>query len=169
VPGEPLPVAVVTTPAAGVKAFALEETVPAGWTVSAVSHGGEFNASQRRVKWGPFLDATPRTLTFQTTPPAGANGTFVFAGRVSFDGGNADVAGPRQTASSCRLGGQLQPTPGQLTLTTPLGAILRIETSANLTDWVPAALLTNTTGTVEFRDPSAPFPLRRFYRAVLFE
>jgi hypothetical protein len=168
-PGEPLPVSIAATPGPGVKAFALEESVPAGWTVSGISHDGEFNPIQRRVKWGPFSDATPRTLTYQAAPAADASGHFVLAGQASFDGANQPVTGQGYTASSCRLVARAGTNAFRLTLTAPPGAILQIEGSSNLTHWTPLTLLTNQASALEFDDPAAPASRQRFHRAVLFE
>ena len=52
VPGEPLRLTnrVTLSPLVGV--HAVEEGVPAGWTVGAVSHNGFFDAAQRKLRWG---------------------------------------------------------------------------------------------------------------------
>ena len=42
-----------------------------------------------------------------------------------------------------------------------------VESSTNLLNWSPAALLSNTNGTVLFADPSATNSNQRFYRATL--
>ena len=171
VPGEPLPVALAITPAPNVPGFAVEDTVPSGWTATAISDGGELDATRRKVKWGPFLGAAPRTLTYRAIPPAAASGDFVFAGCASFDGANVPIAGQRHTASSCRLAGQgrFQTNQFHLSLTTPLGAILQVQSSTNLADWLPLALLTNLTGSVEFNDPAPPAQPQRFYRVLLLQ
>ena len=171
VPGEPLPVALAIAPAAAVRAFAVEDSVPAGWSVSAISDGGALDPTRRKVKWGPFPGAAPRTLSYRATPPASASGDIVFAGCVSFDGARVAIAGQRHTASSCRLAGQsrFQTNQFHLSLTTPLGAILQVQSSTNLTDWLPLTLLTNLTGSVEFNDSAAPPRSQRFYRAVLLQ
>ena len=170
-PQEPLPVSITVTPQAGVKACAVEDVLPTGWTVSSVSDGGEFDATQRRLKWGPFLDGTARTLTYSAIPPASASGNCTFAGRASFDGANVPTAGPFLTSSGCRLAGQGQLPDRQFhaTLTAPLGGILKLEGSTNLMDWVPVCLLTNTTGAVEFQDAGVQGQQQRFYRAILLQ
>ena len=171
VPGESLPVALAITPAPDVKAFAVEDIVPAGWAVTAISDGGEMDTTRRKVKWGPFPGSTPRTLTYQVVPPSSASGSFVFAGCVSFDGANIAITGQRHTSSSCRLAsqGQLQAGQFRLNLTTPLDAILQVQSSTNLTDWLPLTLLTNTTGSLQFQDPAPAAKFQRFYRAILLQ
>ncbi|MHB8522126.1 MAG: Ig-like domain-containing protein [Limisphaerales bacterium] len=52
----------------------------------------------------------------------------------------------------------------QLTITGPVGGRLAIEASPNFTDWTQLAVVTNTTGTVEYVDANASGSTRRFYR-----
>ncbi len=53
-PSQPLAVTVAAVPSDTVLSYAVEEGVPEGWTVSNVSHGGFFDAANRKVKWGPY-------------------------------------------------------------------------------------------------------------------
>ena len=76
--------------------YALEDSVPTGWIVGAISHGGVFDANLRKVKWGPFPDGTARQLTVELTPPASARGTVEFAGTVSLANDSRVIAGPAQ-------------------------------------------------------------------------
>jgi hypothetical protein len=73
---------------------AVEEVIPAGWSVGAVSDGGVFDSGARRIKWGPFFDSSPRTLTYRITP---RNGNARFSGLGSFDGYNRVTIGPATT------------------------------------------------------------------------
>jgi hypothetical protein len=41
-----------------------------------------------------------------------------------------------------------------------------VQSSSNLVDWIPAAIVPNTNGTALFRDPAAMNYSGRFYRAV---
>lgn len=140
VPGEPLRVTVMVTPAPGAASYAVEESVPAGWTVSLIGDGGEFDASSSRVKWGPFVDATPRWLSCELRPPADAAGRATLAGVASFDGMSQPVSGPAVLVETCRL--SLCPGTAQLQLAGRAGAHFRIEISTDLVHWTAA-------GTVE--------------------
>lgn len=62
------------------------------------------------------------------------------------------------------MGGNQGPT---LKLTAAAGFNYLAQSSSNLTDWVPMALLVNTNGAVLFADPSATNASARFYRAVM--
>jgi Divergent InlB B-repeat domain len=55
----------------------------------------------------------------------------------------------------------------QMTLLSEFGASLEIESSVNLSDWMPLVAFTNTFGTLQLNDSSATNLHRRFYRAVL--
>jgi hypothetical protein len=78
-----------------ITAYGVEDGPPAGWTVANISHGGEFDSQNRKVKWDPFFanDGRQQTLTYQVTPPAGAAGVATFAGVASFDGINVPIGG----------------------------------------------------------------------------
>lgn len=92
-PGVPLVVTLNVSPVPGVLTYAVEETVPTGWTVSGLSDGGAFDARNQKLKWGPFLDRNLRPLTYTVTPPAGANGTNVFVGQGWFNSQAAIIGG----------------------------------------------------------------------------
>ena len=54
----------------------------------------------------------------------------------------------------------------QLTLTGPTNYNYLVESSSNLVDWIPAAIVPNTNGTVLFSVPTATNSNAQFYRAV---
>jgi hypothetical protein len=93
VPGEALTVVIDADPGNGTFAWAVEHAPPAGWPVSGISHSGEWDATNEMVKWGPFIDDTPRQLTYSVTPPGGSSGEHVFAGTASFDGDDLPIGG----------------------------------------------------------------------------
>jgi hypothetical protein len=86
-------VSVEVTPPAGTLAQAVEDEPPDGWTVGTINSSGVFDAATGKVKWGPFFDASPRTLTYALTPPGSASGRATFTGAASFDGGGDPIAG----------------------------------------------------------------------------
>lgn len=92
-PGAPFNVSYAVSPADGALAQALQDEIPPGWSVSAISDGGEFDAGERMIRWGPFYDGNPRTLTCQITPPADAVGIGYFSGNGSFDGLSQPITG----------------------------------------------------------------------------
>lgn len=90
---------VIGTPAPQVQAWSVEDSVPAGWSVGPLSDGGQWDPQSRRLRWGPFFDATPRTLTAEITPSPAAVGTVAFSGTAAFDEIVMTVAGPDDAAS----------------------------------------------------------------------
>ncbi len=92
-PGVALTVTVHTVPDQTTEYYAIEDDPPVGWTVSAISDSGTFDAVNNKVKWGPFADNTARDLTYTLTPPSGASGTQAFDGDLSMDGGDTVTAG----------------------------------------------------------------------------
>ena len=45
-----------------VQAWAVEEAVPAGWRVTAISADGHWDEKAGVVRWGPFFDEAPQSL-----------------------------------------------------------------------------------------------------------
>jgi ribosomal protein L35AE/L33A len=89
----PTTVGITVTPASGTQSFAVEDSPPLGWVISEISHSGQWDTINNKVKWGPFFDNNPRTLTFRATPPAGETGDKTFNGTASFDGNNISITG----------------------------------------------------------------------------
>jgi uncharacterized delta-60 repeat protein len=100
VPAQPFTVVLTVTSATNITACTVEDQPPAGWAVSSVSSGGEFDAPSGKVKFGPFLGPQLRTLSYQVTPPAGAHGDQAFVGAVSFDGVTVAITGARMIRST---------------------------------------------------------------------
>lgn len=93
VPGETFVVELHAGPLAGTQAYAVEEMPPAGWAVGAISHDGVFDAENGKVKFGPYLDAEPRVLTYEITPAIDAHRAAAFSGIASADGVNSRIGG----------------------------------------------------------------------------
>ena len=62
----------------------VQEIVPANWTVSQISHGGQFDAGSRTISWGPWTanDLYSRSMTYQTTPSQSSTGVKRFQGNL---------------------------------------------------------------------------------------
>jgi hypothetical protein len=171
VPGEPLTITIAALPVSNSRAYAVEDAVPPGWTVSAVSTGGEYDGVSGRVKWGPFLDSAPRTLTYQVTPPRATSGPASFAGVSSFDGVSVQIAGPRDLREGCRLHVGSQPRSGQFEFTFAgrSGANFVFETSSDLITWTLWTTVSNAHGGLWFITGIQPDTPHRFFRARLAE
>ncbi|HRY46591.1 MAG TPA: chitobiase/beta-hexosaminidase C-terminal domain-containing protein [Candidatus Paceibacterota bacterium] len=96
VPGEPIVVTINLVPMAGTQAWAVEEEVPPGWLVSAISEQGLWSEATGHIRWGPFMDAGARTLSYTVAPPTHAQGTSIFRGSVSMDGAEYPIQGARE-------------------------------------------------------------------------
>lgn len=83
-------VTIAVTPEAGTHAWGLDESIPSGGQVAAISDSGAWDAVHRRIKWA-FFDGGARTLSYSIEGPAGTN--FALSGSVSFDGSQDDVTG----------------------------------------------------------------------------
>jgi Domain of unknown function (DUF5122) beta-propeller len=169
VAGEPLEITVETIPAAGVTAYALEESFPAGWQVVSMSPGGVIDPVHSQIKWGPFFDAASRTLRYQLVPPASTTAFVTLAGTASANGRALPVTGPALLLPGSRLSWSWQPKDrtGSLQFRGALGARYLIETSTDLIRWEPWLTFTNNSGLTEIPTPSAPDSSQRFYRGKL--
>lgn len=94
---------IAVTPTAATSAYAVEETIPLDCEVSNVNADGQYDAERHHIKWGPFMNAQPRTLTYQIKPASGRHGWLSFAGRISFDGRDQAVQGTQATAIRSEL------------------------------------------------------------------
>jgi hypothetical protein len=82
-------------------AMALDFVLPLGWEPTSISDGGGWDATYRKIKWGPFYDDLTRRITFMARyTPATISTTRIsstnqplnrFSGTVSFDGQNQPI------------------------------------------------------------------------------
>ena len=74
-----------------VVAYALEELVPTGLSVSGINHGGVFDLGSGKIKWGPFFDPEPREFHYEIQSVEG--GEYRLSGIGSFNGTDVSVGG----------------------------------------------------------------------------
>jgi hypothetical protein len=172
-PSDPVTVTVQVTPVQSNAAYAVEEQPPAGWQISSVSDAGVVEAAGGRIRWGPFFDNAPRSLTYQVTPQVEAACLVAFAGAASFDGRSLGIIGPEQVvavgsdAEMAWLGlERLASGEVKLSLNARAGQTYVIEVSADLVNWTPAAPAVGANELLSFVDAEAKELPRRFYRAV---
>ena len=166
----PTTVTIIVTPSPTTSAYAVEDAIPAGWTLGAISGGGSFDAVNRRVKWGPFFDPTSRTLSYDITPTNAGAG---FAGSASFDGVTLTTAGEVTTLVTGPLpNAQLSPPTrvigGEFALpfSTRPGHTYVVEVSNDLRVWTPVWTNSATTGSLLFREVPPGTATGRFYRTI---
>ena len=168
VPGEAIRVQISVRPASSVSAYAVEETIPPGWTVINITESGTLDPVNNQVKWGPYFDNSARELSYDVTPSVDTPESVEFVGTASFDGGSVPIAGQRQSRLTSRLKA-LVISPGggfELDVQGRTGKQLVVEASSNLIDWVAVGTVVNSTGKIKFTDPAAGRELR-FFRVVV--
>jgi hypothetical protein len=169
-PGVSTTVQLKVAPAAGTAAYAIEEKVPAGWTVSNVSHEGTFDSANGVIRWGMFLDATARTVSYTLTPPPAVSSIAKLGGRVSFDGAVQEVYGSSGVTSSrdsslptltnCEADASGKVT---LQLSGPAGQVGVLQSSSDLVQWQDVATVYLPDGTMQFED-DAQASAAKYYR-----
>ena len=81
--GQVLNVRLNVIPPESVGLYVVEETLPAGWTLSKVDSEGRLSGGQ--LVWGVLAGNTPREFNYSVTVPAGASGAASFSGVARFD------------------------------------------------------------------------------------
>ena len=89
--GRALTVRLNVTPPESVGLYVVEETVPAGWTVTQVDTEGRLSGSQ--LIWGVLAGSTPREFTYTVMVPEGISGSVPFAGLARFDSNPVSTTG----------------------------------------------------------------------------
>jgi hypothetical protein len=77
------------------------------WTVSSVDNNGTFDATARRVTWGPFFDHQQRTLIYRVLPPNDAAGVVNFNGTATSDGVSSPITGDLDTVANAARSGEI--------------------------------------------------------------
>lgn len=113
-PGEPVEVVLVSRPAEGTQAHAVEDQPPAGWRVGGISHEGVFDPATGRVKFGPYFDAAARELRYRLEPPADADARGLFTGMASADGVDSRIGGDQVLLPVRRHPADLDPADDRL-------------------------------------------------------
>lgn len=142
IPGEVIQVAIAVSPNAASLAYAVEETLPSGWSASELSDGGELDTVSGTLRWGPFLDNRSRTLRYAAAPPADAAGDASFGGAVSLNGRSVGTAGPSTVRASCRLSVEREAATGTSVVRVhgQSGIRFTVWVSHDLRTWVPLSL-----------------------------
>jgi hypothetical protein len=103
IPAVPLPVSISVKPSAAVLAWAVEESVPNGWEVSEISHNGFFDASTRKIKWGPFTESAPVNLSYVAKALTTLTIQYTFTGTVSANGASNPITGDQTISPALML------------------------------------------------------------------
>jgi len=156
-------------PAPGVRAFAVEETLPGvGAPVSVISDG-VYSLGSRVLRWGPFYGQIPVELGYSI---AGGAGDSTGRGVASFDGQSVAVRDDVQALDDTvpRLVGVDDLQDGSRLVTLESGAAspgsYELQVSTDLKHWTPVGNFNGSTLTGFLRDTGAADSAARFYRAV---
>jgi len=166
VPGEPMMLAIEVTPGRGAAGYAVEMECQLDGHVSEISDGGRWDNGAGKLKWGPFLDDTPRGLQFQVVPALWACEALDFSGVVSVDGRSTRAEGRSVVQPGCRLTGIASVDGGRVLIDLRGGPGLRydIEVSSDLETWTLLGEARESAGQVEIVDPENERLQQRFYR-----
>ena len=170
-PGTAGRVEIHVQPPLGTFAFAVEENVPHGWQVSAVSDDGVYDPTTGRIRWGLFFGDAPRMLTFLATPPAGVAGTSVWKGIVSFDGAEVVIRGvgwigAGDAATVPRIRGSHRGGEGKVLFEVEAAPdqVLVVEGSDDLKTWTDVGVAVHTGEALEVSDDAIRRSSQRYYR-----
>lgn len=166
-PNQPFRVTLTVTPGADTRAFAVEESPPAGWLVRFVTASGRYDVRNKLIKWGPFHGPQTQTLTYEVTP-LGDLSTGGFVGVGSFDGSSVTTRGrlavyPPGSGPVASLAVESGPNGAYLTLLGLPGQSYLIEAGAELGVWSPLEPVT-TDAQGQARLELAPGDEARFFR-----
>jgi hypothetical protein len=168
-PGGSTTLKVAVTPSEGTASYAVVEKLPPGWIVSDISDEGEADPEAGVIRWGPFFDANPRTLSYGVTAPARVASSAPLEGFVSFDGQSQPITGKTLlVASDASTQVSIQNSEisadGSLHLTVSgaPGQFLTVESSKDLLHWNPVGTEFLQDGSAEVTQPAATEHL--FYR-----
>ena len=93
-PGDPFEVALDARPTAATTVYGVEDQIPEGWTaIVPAGQDGDFDKTNRKVKFGPYFDSKTRVLRYVVTPPPGSRGEKRFVGSAAADGVVSSIAG----------------------------------------------------------------------------
>ncbi len=98
-PGGTVQITIAVTPPSGAVAYAVEDTVPSGWTLATADNSGAYESANSKVKWA-FMDGNARTLHYTLNIPSSASGDQTLAGVVSLSGQSTAIGGDTVLKSS---------------------------------------------------------------------
>jgi hypothetical protein len=170
-PGHPVDVHIQVDCAALTASWAVEEQVPAGFVVEAISRDGRCADDTRIIRWGPFFTGTSDDLSYRLVPVEGSDLSVEFAGRVSFDGSDQAIEGLsslvmstitpslRIVAVSRNVDGRVH-----LRISGPIHQRFALETSSDLVHWFELTVQQIEQTEFELEDDSGVDSSMRYYR-----
>ena len=157
-------------PGAGFGAYTVEEQVPIGWTVLNPSSDGVFDAANRVIRWGLYMDGEPRTLNYSLVPATGTSISAQLTGEVTLDGeavafiGDASVIAHAETELSLPATEIAADGSVKFRLAGEAGQVCDLESSTDLVNWTFVTELFLPEGRLEYIDYNADQTSQRYYR-----
>jgi len=134
-------VTLAVTPEADVELHTVDEIVPVGWTVTSVSHAGTAFANGT-VRWGPFVDADARDLSYVVQAPVGSVTNAAFRGTGSFGQVSVTTAGDTNVAPVPEMGGiAARDLPVEFSPGTPFTLSIEVSPHTNTLFWIVSEML----------------------------
>ncbi|MCP5516837.1 MAG: hypothetical protein H7A45_06205 [Verrucomicrobiales bacterium] len=171
-PGQEFTVSVRIDPPSETRAWAVEEVIPQGWEILAVSHEGRFDPATRCIRWGLFLGAAVKELGYHAVAPAGVASWGTFRGQASFDGTLRPLGGGQETVSTDAATAvrftrveRSGKGPLRLRIEGAAGQLIRVEASKDLRCWTEIAPVGLVNGELVFEDDAPADGNACFYRA----
>jgi hypothetical protein len=87
-------ISIEVAPEDGTLAYLVEDVLPAGWLVRAMTDGAYYDAAAQVIRFGPYFDDVPRTLTYVVDAPTGSLRS-TFGGWASFNEQSIQITGDR--------------------------------------------------------------------------
>lgn len=161
---------VQVTPPAPTYSYGVELSIPAGWTVLAISDSGELDMANRAVKW-VFLDNQPRELIVTLDPATATQLSTTITAMISFDGSEQIYQSePARRQAGFTAQPVMTPAGCQLQLIGCAGVRYVIEASHDLSNWQAISEeFEGSDAPVTFIDDSHLNAPMRFYRLRALE
>lgn len=171
-PGRTGEVTLTVTPPVGTSATAVEELVPAGWSVTSVGAGGRYDGNSGRLRWGIVYGAKAFEVTYELAPPRDAASTVELRGWASFDGSQIAITGRRRAGAAdetteLRIAGSRRDEHGMvhLRVESPAEQVFAVEASSDLVNWTELGAFVQTGDELPVNDPAAAEGRgQRYYR-----
>jgi hypothetical protein len=158
--------------AADATVYAVEESLPPGFSANAITEGGSLDAIHNQIKWGPFFDNQTRILQYKLHPPSPLFNPIEVSGIVSIDGSDLEISGDKSFSGTVVIEEaqlELEKFPG-LIISGTLGARYLIQSADSLSpaQWLLLDTITLTNSPQYWLDGRSPFiQTERYYRAVI--
>lgn len=158
-------------PSSSTRSYAVEESLPEGLTPSGISDGGVYDSDAHQVRWGPFFDNQPRTLTYYLHADDPLRLVPTISGTASFDGNDLGIENPYSSSNNPLEGRQLSINMGAngkpfLVVNGETGQIYVIEAAPDITgaNWTIVAEIKLSRPSLVWEEPDSVSDQHRFFR-----